>query len=350
MYQNRVNRLLQHETACAYLITSPENLYYFSGFTGDEGALYIDKQTKKLFTDSRYTTQAKKESPDFEIIDIADFPLAKHLKTIGDTPVGFEDTYATFAYFLALKKKVPALSLIPSSEIFQNIRMIKDEAELLCIKTAAKIADSAFSYILPRITPGKTEKEIALDLEVYMRTHGSEGLSFETIAASGIRSSMPHGVATEKAIEKNDFFTLDFGCKYKGYCSDMTRTVVVGKANDTQKRIYETVLSAQSAALSLIRSGVLCKDVDAAARDIIKDAGYSAYFGHGLGHSLGLEIHEKPNLSPRSNDTLSPNIPITVEPGIYIPEVGGVRIEDLVLVTENGYHNLVTSPKELIEL
>jgi len=350
LYETRIKTLLQTENIGAYLITSPENIYYFSGFTGGEGALFIDKNNKKLFTDSRYTVQAKEEAPDFEIIDTAHLPVSQYLAVLGDTPIGFEDAFATFAFFLAMKKKVPALSLVPASDAISRVRVVKDTSELAAIETAAKIADEAFSYILPRITPGKTEKEIALDLEFFMRKNGAEGISFETIAASGVRSSMPHGRASDKIIEKNELFTLDFGCKYKGYCSDMTRTVVVGKADEKQKEIYETVLTAQKAALAAIRSGALCKDIDAIARNIIKDAGYGDNFGHGLGHSVGLMVHEKPNLSPRSEDTLVPNIPITIEPGIYIDGFGGVRIEDLVVVTETGCRNLVTAPKELIEL
>ena len=348
LYLNRIQKLIKQNGAC--LITSPENLYYFSGFTGGEGALYIDGSTQKLFTDSRYTVQATQQAPDFEIVDIAETKLSDFLKTLPDSPIGFEDEYATFSWFLALKKNAPNLSLVPASEQIQAIRMIKDASELSAIETAAKIADDAYQYILTKIAPCKTEMEIALDLEFYMRKNGAEGLSFETIAASGVRSAMPHGVASEKLIEKNDFLTLDFGCKYKGYCSDMTRTVVVGKASDQQKEVYETVLLAQLAALSFIRPGISCKDVDAAARNLIKDAGYGAYFGHGLGHSVGLQIHEKPNLSPRSEDILAPGIPVTVEPGIYIAGFGGVRIEDLVVVTDDGYRNLVTAPKELLEL
>lgn len=228
--------------------------------------------------------------------------------------------------------------------------MIKDAHELSAIAAAAKIADDAFAYILTKITPDKTEREIALSLEFFMRENGAEGLSFETIAASGVRSAMPHGTATDKKIGNNVFFTLDFGCKYKGYCSDMTRTVVVGKATGKQKEIYETVLSAQTAALLELSAGVPANVVDSVARNVIKDAGYGKYFGHGLGHSLGLSVHEKPSLSPKCSDILLPNIPMTVEPGIYIDDFGGVRIEDLVVIRENGYENLVTSPKELIEL
>lgn len=350
MYQNRIEKLLQSDTLCAYLITSPENLYYFSGFTGGEGALFIDKDNRKLFTDSRYTLQAKEEAPDFVVIDIATTPLSAFLKDLGEATLGFEDEYCVFSSFLNLKQHAPAISFMPASKAMQKVRMIKDNIELEAIATAAKLADDAFSYILPKITPGKTEKEIALDLEFYMRKNGAEDASFEIVAASGVRSAMPHGRATDKVIEKNDFFTLDFGCKYKGYLSDMTRTVVVGKADEKQKEIYNIVLTAQLAALDSIRAGMLCKDADAVARNIIKDAGYGDCFGHGLGHSVGLEIHEKPSLSPRSEDILLPNITMTVEPGIYVDGFGGVRIEDLIVITENGCKNLVTSPKELIEL
>lgn len=350
MYKNRIHALLKTELNDAFFITSPENLYYFSGFTGGEGALFIDGDTRKLFTDSRYTVQAKEESPDFEIIDVANTSLSAFLQTVGEKSIGFEDESMTVSFMLALKKAVPALSLLPASRHIEGIRMVKDAAELAMIAKAAKIADDAFSYILPKIAPGKTEKEIALDLEFFMRRNGADGVSFEIVAASGYRSAMPHGVATEKVIGTNEFFTLDFGCKYKGYCSDMTRTVVVGKASEKQKEIYETVLSAQLAALKEIRAGRACKDIDAVARNIIKDAGYGDCFGHGLGHSVGLAIHEKPSLSPRSEDILMPNITMTVEPGIYVKDFGGVRIEDLVVVTENGYQNLAGAPKELIEI
>ena len=350
MYQNRIHQLLKTKINEAFLITSPENLYYFSGFTGGEGALFIDQNTKKLFTDSRYTVQAEEESPDFEIVDVATTSLSAFLQTVGTASIGFEDEYMTVSTMLSLKKTVPTLALMPASRHIESIRIVKDSVELDHITKAAKIADDAFLHILPKISPGKTEKDIALDLEFYMRKNGADGASFEIVSASGYRSAMPHGVATEKVIQSGELLTLDFGCKYKGYCSDMTRTVVVGKANDKQKEIYETVLSSQLAALTEIRAGKACKEIDAVARKIITDAGYGDCFGHGLGHSVGLKIHEKPSLSPRSEDVLLANITMTVEPGIYIKDFGGVRIEDLVIVTEDGYQNLTHAPKELLEL
>lgn len=349
MYTTRTQKLTDSVPG-AGLITSPENIYYFSGFTGGEGALFIDKNRRLLFTDSRYTVQAHGQAPDFEIIDIAEKSLSAFLQGEPLQAIGFEDDFVTFQTYLGLKKISDKFAWLPISDKIQNIRMIKDETELAAIASAAKLADDAFAYILTQIAPGRTEREIALLLEFHMKKNGAEGLSFDTIAASGVRSAMPHGTATDKVVEKNEFLTLDFGCKFQGYCSDMTRTVVVGKANDKQKEIYETVLSAQKAALRELTAGVPANVVDSVARNLIKDAGFGKYFGHGLGHSVGLNVHEKPSLSPKCSDVLLPGELMTVEPGIYIEYFGGVRIEDLVVIKEDGYENLVTSPKELIEL
>ncbi|MBQ3119158.1 MAG: aminopeptidase P family protein [Clostridia bacterium] len=350
MYVERLKKLVSVIPANATLIFSPENLYYFSGFTGGEGMLYIDKSRLLLFTDSRYTVQARDEAPDFEVIDTAQTSVSEFLKQQGDKAYGFEDDYVTFSKFASLKRISPKSVFSPVSSHIDKLRMIKDEHEISLIEKSASIADSAYNYILDKIAVGKTEREIALELEYFMLRQGAEGLSFDTIAASGIRSCMPHGTATDKVIESGDFLTLDFGCKYKGYCSDMTRTVVVGKANDKQKEIYNTVLSAQYAALNTIRAGELAKAVDDAARGVIENAGYGKHFGHGLGHSLGLKVHESPSCSPKSSDILTENMLMTVEPGIYIDDFGGVRIEDLVCVTNDGHRNLTTSGKDLIEL
>ncbi len=350
MHKARINQLMEYVQADAVLLTSAENIYYFSGFTGGEGAVFVDKNRHILFTDSRYTLQAAAQAPGFTIIDTAEKSLSAFLNGEEAKIIGFEEDFVTFQSYLGLKNAASHIHWLPVAQQIDAVRMIKDEAELSHIRHAAKLADDAFSYILTQISPGKTEREIALLLEFYMRENGADGLSFETIAASGKRSAMPHGVATNKVIELNDFLTLDFGCKVHGYCSDMTRTLVVGKANDKQKHIYETVLAAQNAALSELCAGVPANVVDSVARNLIKDAGYGKYFGHGLGHSLGLKVHEKPSLSPKCDDILLPNELMTVEPGIYIDDFGGVRIEDLVIIKEDGYENLVSSPKELIEL
>ncbi|MBR4889941.1 MAG: aminopeptidase P family protein [Clostridia bacterium] len=350
MFRKRIDKLINTNKASGYYITSPENLYYFSGFTGGEGVVFISTEHRLLFTDSRYTIQAKEESKDFEIIDIAEKKFSDFLKEENIKSVGLEEDFVTLDRYDLLKKITDKTEWIFISNEISDIRKIKDEYELSCIKTAARLADDAFSYVLPKISTGKTEREIALLLEFFMKENGADGLSFETIAASGARSALPHGAATDKKIQKNEFLTLDFGCKYKGYSSDMTRTVVIGKATDVMKEIYETVLLAQNTALSKIKSGVLASSVDEVAREIIKKAGYGDNFGHGLGHSLGLNVHEPPSLSPRCNEILRANELMTVEPGIYIENFGGVRIEDLVVIKDNGYVNLVSSPKELIEL
>ena len=230
------------------------------------------------------------------------------------------------------------------------LRCIKTEEELEKVAKAEAIGDQAFQKILGDIKPGVTELTIAAKLDYYMRELGAEGNSFDTIVASGLHSAMPHAVPTAKKLEKGDFITMDFGCRYDGYCSDMTRTVVLGEASSKQKEIYGIVLKAQMAALEQICAGKTVSEVDQVARGLIAEAGYGEYFGHGLGHSVGLFIHEEPRLSPKCHSVLQKNMTMTVEPGIYIPEFGGVRIEDLVVITEKGCRNLAHSPKELIEL
>ena len=237
---------------------------------------------------------------------------------------------------------------MPGQKKISSLRQKKDAEEIAKIRAAEALGDAAFSYILDKIRPGVSEIEIALELEFFMRKNGASGLSFETIAASGVRSAMPHGTASEKMIEKGDFLTLDFGCVLDGYCSDMTRTVVIGAPDLRQKEIYETVLLAQETALSKIEPGVACAEIDRAAREVIQNAGYGDCFGHALGHSVGIEIHEKPVFSPKSKDILEEGHVITVEPGIYLENFGGVRIEDVVAVCGKKAENLTKSPKNFI--
>ena len=236
---------------------------------------------------------------------------------------------------------------VPTSRVVESLRAVKDEGERDAIRKAAAIADRAFERILEELRPGRTEREIALRLEFMMREMGADGASFDIIVASGPRSALPHGVASDRVLEKGDLVTLDFGASYRGYCSDITRTVVLGEPNDAQRRIYETVREAQQAAVDAIRPGMTGKEADRVARDRIKASGYEKYFGHGTGHGLGMEVHEAPRLSPRGEEILEPGMVVTVEPGIYLPEFGGVRIEDDVIVTEDGREVLTQSPKHL---
>ncbi|WP_273319431.1 M24 family metallopeptidase [Vallitalea guaymasensis] len=338
----------------AVLIRDSYNRRYLSGFTGSNAYLYISKNTKKLLTDFRYTEQANKQSPDFDIIDYTKIGLLKILNDIIDKDnaktIGFEDETISYKEFITYEKGLKNVKLLPMGDTVEKIRMIKDEEELRCIQKAASIGDLAYEHILKFVKPGVTEKEVALEIETCMKKNGAENLSFDTIVASGLNSSKPHAEPSDKKIEEGDFVTLDFGCIYKGYCSDMTRTFVLGKASEKQKEIYNIVLEAQLKAIEAVKAGCVGKDIDKIARDIITDKGYGDNFGHGLGHSVGLFIHEEPRFSYSDENVFTENMVVTVEPGIYVPGFGGVRIEDLVCVTKDGIINFVSSPKQLIEV
>lgn len=334
------------------LLTSPYNMRYFSGFTGGEGAVLITKSNKFLFTDSRYIEQAEKETDGFILSETNDW-----IKSVGEIvaqeslrSVAFEDDVVSVGQYKKLDGVTRCCELVLCSCEINSLRMIKTPDELKKIQQAEELGCKAFEHILEFIKPGVREKDIALEIEYFMRKHGAEKTSFDTIAISGARTSLPHGVPTDKRIEKGDFVTLDFGCILDGYCSDMTRTVVVGKATEEQKKIYNAVKIAQQMALDFIKSGIKGCEADKVARDYIADAGYGKYFRHSLGHGVGLLVHELPNLSPRSEVILLPNMVVSCEPGIYIPDFGGVRIEDLVCITEDGCQNLSPVTKELIEL
>lgn len=351
----RLMQLLEQEKIDAVLVAQRYNIRYFSGFTGDTAYLYISKKRQVLMTDSRYMVWAKEEVKDFEIFQ-TDRAVSYQEKTrqLAEEEkiqcIGFENHAMIYSDVQAFRAKLPDIAWLELDKKLERLRCIKDASELECIAKAEAIGDHAFSHILKELCVGMTEKEAAWEIECAMRKYGAEGLSFETIAVFGKRTAMPHAVPGDARLQKGDFVVMDFGCIYHGYCSDMTRTVVMGEASGRQKDIYETVLRAQLAALSAIKSGMRCCDADAAARNQIEKAGYGQYFGHGLGHSVGLFIHEFPALSPKEEMVLQEGMTETVEPGIYIPDFGGVRIEDLVVVTRNGCENLTKSPKELIQL
>lgn len=330
-----------------------ENRNYLSGFTGDDSFLFITKEKSYFITDSRYTEQAQNEVVGFEVVEykppIHDF-VSSLVEKHNVKRLGVEEDKLSFSDYIIYKEKLNGVELVQLEQTIEKIRMIKDAEEIKLIETAASIADKAFEHILGFIKVGMTEIEVALELEFFMKKLGASALSFPTIVASGNRSSLPHGTASEKVINEGDFITLDFGCVYKGYCSDMTRTIVLGKANEKQKEIYNTVLEANEAALKAVKPGISCAALDKIARDIIVERGYGERFGHGLGHGVGREVHELPYVNARSKFDLEPGMVITDEPGIYIPGFGGVRIEELVLVTEDGYRVLSKSPKHLIEL
>ena len=351
----KLNEVLQNKKLDAILVSDGYNMRYLSGFTGATGYLLITKNSKTLFTDSRYTIAAKAQAPDYTIVEVGSnrdycavinqVLAAEQVKVLG-----FEALQVRYSEYMNLKERLKVKELVPLKDELARLRRIKTKEEIACMRQAEHIGDLAFEEVLHHIRPGVTEMEIAAKLEYIMKLNGADKLSFETIVASGVNSSKPHAEPSNRKIEKGDFVTMDFGCVYKGYCSDMTRTVVVGKANKKQKEIYSTVLKAQLAVLDMLAPGFKGKDYDAVARTIIYEAGYEGCFGHGLGHSVGLEIHENPRFSMLEEDKIEPGMVMTVEPGIYIPEFGGVRIEDMVVITEESHENFAHSSKELIEL
>ncbi|MGI6227503.1 MAG: M24 family metallopeptidase [Peptococcales bacterium] len=335
----------------SFLVMSPLNRRYLSGFTGTSGVLLITAKQNFLFTDFRYIEQATLQAPAYQIIKHG-FPLTKTLeeiiKRLPIESMGIESDFVTYKQYEELQANLPFINILPQENLIESLRLVKDDEEKSNIRKAAKIADMAFLHVVDIIKPGMKEIEVALELEFFMRSKGASAVSFETIVASGNRSALPHGVASEKVIQSGDFVTMDFGCIYNGYCSDMTRTIVIGKPTDKQKEVYNIVLEAQLKGLNTIRAGLAANEVDAKSRAYITSRGYGEYFGHGLGHGVGLNVHENPSLSPRDNTEILTNMVITVEPGIYLSNWGGVRIEDLVVVSDTGCENLTSATKELI--
>ena len=335
----------------AILITKPENRYYLSGFSGTMAHLLITQKQAYLLTDFRYLEQAKKETNDYKIVNIKKKrlnTLKKLTEKLGLSNLAFEAGDVSYQQYEKYEKNL-SLKLIPAKNLVEDLRLIKDDSEIEKLKSAVEITDKAFEKIISEIKLGMSEKELALKLEFYQKKLGAEANAFDFITASGARSSLPHGVASNKLIAKNELITLDFGAVKDGYHSDMTRTIFTGqKANAKQKELYSIVLKAQQEALSSIKAGKKANEIDKVARDIITDAGYGDYFGHGLGHGVGLEIHEAPRLSQGSDTVLKEGMVVSVEPGIYLPEECGVRIEDLVVVKKDGIINLTESTKEFI--
>ena len=352
----RISKLQEFLTNTqAVILFEGHNRLYYTGFPSSAGTVIITKTKAFFLIDFRYYEKAKNTVKNMDVVlcerlysQIYDILKEEKIQT-----VFLETESISIARYNALKQSFSDIEISdnPCAESFIKAqRSIKDKQELSLIKQAQEITDKSFSYILERIEAGRTEKEIALEMEFFMRKNGSDGIAFDIIAISGNNTSLPHGTPTDKIIEKGDFFTMDFGAKVGGYCSDMTRTVAVGNASEKQKFVYNTVLKAQTEALKAIKAGVVCKDIDAVARNLIYDSGFAGCFGHGLGHSVGLEIHESPAFNTRDESILQSGTVITVEPGIYIENEFGVRIEDMVYVTEDGIINLTKSPKELIIL
>ncbi|GGD70212.1 M24 family metallopeptidase [Paenibacillus nasutitermitis] len=341
---------LSQMDADGILITSSVNRRYLSGFTGSAGVLLITQAHNWLITDFRYMSQAPLQATSFTVVEHGQNMLdtVKELaSSAGIRKLAFEEDHVVYREYASWTKQLEGIQLVPAAGAVEELRLIKDEAELAVMKEAAVLADHTYAHILSFIKTGAKELDIALEMEMYMRSKGATSSSFETIVASGERSALPHGVASERIIGRNEFVKLDFGAYYKGYCSDITRTVVVGTPTDKHKEIYAIVLEAQMTALAGIKPGMTGRDADSLAREVIARYGYGDYFGHGTGHGLGMEIHEAPRLSKTGNVVLQPGMTVTVEPGIYLPGFGGVRIEDDIVITETGNMLLTSSPKEL---
>ncbi|MDF2567675.1 MAG: yqhT [Oscillospiraceae bacterium] len=357
MDMNNIEKL----TAClppnidAVLVTSSVNRHYFTGFESSAGTVLITREQSYLIIDFRYFEKAKREVTSCKVVLLESFQkqVSELFKKHRIQTVGIESFQITVNEFQELKQKFPDICFEQSNEVnclVNRMRQIKTPTEVERMRQAQNITDQAFEHILNFIQIGKTEKQVATELEYHMKKLGADGFAFDTISVSGKNSSLPHGTPTDKALQKGDFLTLDFGAKVDGYCSDMTRTVCLGSPDELQKKVYQTVLKAQSLAFEKIVPGEICRVIDEAARSYIYQQGFEGCFGHGLGHAVGLEIHETPCFNIRDESRLEPGMVITVEPGIYIEDHFGVRIEDMVIVTEKGYQNMTKSVKELISL
>lgn len=349
----RLRKAMRAQNLEAMLITNAYNRRYMTGFTGTSGYVLVTADRALLLTDFRYMEQAAAQAQAYEVVEHAPKPMVtvkELLQQMGLGRLGFEQNDVSYGTYVSYAGELGGVQLVPTDGLVEQLRVTKDEGELKIIQEAADLADAAFRHILSKLKPGVTEKEIAFELEFYMRRHGATSTSFDTIVASGERSAMPHGVASDRVIGNNEFVTLDFGAYYKGYCSDLTRTVVIGKPTEKHREIYEIVREAQAYALSRLKPGMTGAEGDALARGIIGKYGYADRFGHGTGHGLGMEIHEAPRLSQHSETVLEPGMVVTVEPGIYIPGFGGVRIEDDVVVTETGVRVLTHSDKQLLTI
>lgn len=356
MFEKRILNVSENlRTGEAALITSDANRFYLTGFNSSAGCVLVTKESAYFLIDFRYFEKAKNTVTSCETVLLEG--LSRNLSELfkkHNIKKLYVETYAlSFNDFGRYSKMFENIEISDDCKLdilLQDMRCRKSSQELENIKKAQQLTDETFSYILDHIKIGKSEREIMLDMEFFMRKQGSEGVSFDFIVVSGKNSSLPHGVPTNKLIENGDFITMDFGAVVNGYRSDMTRTVAVGSVTDEQKKVYDTVLLAQKEALKAIAPEKVCKDIDAVARNIINNAGYEGCFGHGLGHSVGIEIHENPAFNTQCETVLQSGMIMTVEPGIYIEDKFGVRIEDMVCVTEDGCVNLTKSTKDLIVL
>lgn len=351
---NALRQKLRSDNLDGMILTHLDHVRYLTGFTGTAGLLVINPSGADFFTDFRYTEQARKQVKGARVsivkrnlvADLKEFPKLN----VKNRTYAFSSEHLTVALREKLQKVLPDSLFVPADSILADLGWVKDKDEIASITKAVEISDLAFERILSMIAPGVRERELAAELEYQMAMLGSEKRSFETIVASGYRSALPHGVASAKKVKKGEFITFDFGATVNGYVSDITRTVVVGKPTQRQKKIYNIVLKAQKAGIRKVKAGVMAKAVDEASRKVIEKAGFGKNFGHGTGHGIGFYVHLGPRVAPESEDKLMVNNVITIEPGIYISGWGGVRIEDDVVVTRTGGKVLNKAPKNLLVL
>ncbi len=350
----RLQSKLQQSGIEAVLVSDIANVRWASGFTGSFGFAIVTPTAGVFISDSRYAVQAREQVTTLDVVtfatptDVMDV-IAEQAKKLGVGTLKFESDSATYGTYDSWTKKLQGIQLEPLSGFFDSLRLVKTADEVRRIRAACGIADAAFEHVRRLIQPGLTEWDLAIEIDFFIRRQGADS-AFHTIAVSGANSARPHGVPSEKKLENGDFVTMDFGAKVEGYCSDITRTVVAGTASDRHREVYGQVLKAQLAALEMMRPGVAAADIDKKSRDVLDEIGLAKYFGHGLGHGLGSVVHDSGRLNPSSTAVLEEGQVWTVEPGVYIADFGGVRIEDDVLVTSNGIEILTKSTKELLEL
>ncbi len=351
----RIQQKLIEKDLDAILVTDEKNQRFAAGFPFTDGAVLVTRDRAFLMTDSRYIEAAGKTVPDF--VELMLFGREKKLgqmlsetvEACGIKKLGAEEQKLSHGAYLGYENLL-GMQLIPAQSVLSDLRAAKTEDEIACLIEAQRISEKALEEVLGIIKPGITEREIAAELNYRMMKFGAEGISFDTISVTGKKTSMPHGVPGDEQVRYGDFVTIDFGCLKHGYCSDMTRTVAVGSATDEMKKVYNTVLEAQKAGIAHARAGIPGGEIDAAARKVIDDAGYGKYFGHSFGHSVGLDIHEMPVAAPGAEAIMPVGCAVSAEPGIYIPGEFGVRIEDVLILREDGCDDIARAPRQLIIL
>lgn len=346
----KIKEMLEELNLDAFYITHIPNIRYITGFSGSSGYVIVTKDTDYFLTDFRYKEQSAEQVKGFEIR--VNYKVMDEMKMIFASEefkrVGFEATHISVNSYENLKNDFPGVEFVPVSERIEKLTMIKTDGEIEMLQKAIDITDKTFMKMLEIIKPGMKEKDVSAEISYWHKKYGADKDSFDPIVASGWRGCLPHGVASDKIIDSGEMVTLDFGCIYNGFCSDLTRTISVGTPSDEMKKIYDIVLDAQLRAIAFAKEGVTSKELDSSARDYISECGYGEKFGHGLGHGLGIEVHEIPSVSQRMDMSLPVGVVVTIEPGIYVENLGGVRIEDDILIQKDGCKVLNKSPKELI--